>query len=141
MMAKKMFAIRADQIKPIATNRGGCFATDMITVEGRKVGYMYREEPRNNQDSGWVFTAGQESQTYMDDAANHGIYDVNMIANYDPDIIPFLDAPAGTAFERQVSSSRLIQVGGSPGSRARSNNRLPRTGPRRAFQSLKAITF
>src|SRR5688500_16321036 len=73
-MAKKQFALRADQIKPLAKNRGSCFATDMITVEGRKVGYMYREEPRNDQDSGWVFTAGQESQCYMDDADNHGIY-------------------------------------------------------------------
>ena len=26
--------------------RGGCFATDMITVQGRKVGYMYREPPQ-----------------------------------------------------------------------------------------------
>jgi hypothetical protein len=113
-MAKKQFALRADQIKPLAKNRGGCFATDMITVEGRKVGYMYREEPRNDQDSGWVFTAGQESQDYMDDADNHGIYDVNTIANYDPDILPFLDAPAGTAFERESPSSGFTQVAGEP---------------------------
>jgi hypothetical protein len=111
-MTKKHFAIRADQIKPLAANRGGCFATDMIVVEGRKVGYMYRDEPRHDVDSGWVFTAGQESQPYMDDAANHGIYDVNTIANYDPEIIPFLDAPAGTAFDRQGSS--FLQVGGEP---------------------------
>jgi hypothetical protein len=114
MMAKKKFALGADQVKPLAKNRGACFATDMITVEGRKVGYMYREEPRNDQDSGWVFTAGQESQAYMDDAANHGIYDVNTIANYDPDIIPFLDAPAGLAFERQAPSGRFAQVAGEP---------------------------
>ena len=75
-MAKKKFARRADQFEPLAENRGGCFATDMITVEGRKVGYMYRDEPRNKQDSGWVFTAGDESQAYMDNADNHGIYDI-----------------------------------------------------------------
>src|SRR5215813_4129016 len=101
MMTEKKFALPDGQIKPLAKNRGGCLATDMITVEGRKVGYMYREEPCNYQDSGWVFTAGQESQGYMDDADNHGIYDVNTIANYDPAILPFLDAPAGTAFERE----------------------------------------
>jgi hypothetical protein len=112
MMANKTFALRADQIEPLATNRGGCFATDMITVEGRKVGYMYRDEPRNEQDSGWVFTAGHESQAYMDNADNHGIYDVNTIANYDPDIIPFLDAPAGTAFERRSPSDQFTQVAG-----------------------------
>ena len=113
-MAKKTFAFSADQIKPLAENRGGCLATDMITVEGKKVGYMYREEPRNDQDSGWIFMAGQESQAYMDDAANHGLYDVNTIANYDSDIIPFLDAPAGTEFERQDPSGPILQVGGEP---------------------------
>jgi hypothetical protein len=111
-MAKKRFALRPEQIKPLAKNRGGCIATDMITVDGRRVGYMYRQEPNNDIDSGWVFTAGQESQAYMDEAANHGVYDVNTIANYDPDIIPFLDAPAGTEFERQGSPGRFTQVGG-----------------------------
>lgn len=113
-MAKKQFALRADQIKPLAKNRGGCCATDIITVEGRKVGYMYREEPRNDQDSGWVFTAGVETQGYMDNADNHGIYDVNTIANCDPDIIPFIDAPVGAAFEREEPSDGFKQVAGEP---------------------------
>ena len=112
----------------------------MITVDGFKVGYMYRDEPDNEQDSGWVFTAGQESQAYMDDADHHGIYDVNTIANYDPDIIPFLDAPAGMAFERQGPSGRFVQVGGEPWSLGRSKLCLRRNGPRRVFQSLKTIT-
>ena len=37
-MAEKKFALCVDQIKPLPENRGGCLATDMITVEGRKVG-------------------------------------------------------------------------------------------------------
>lgn len=113
-MTQKIYALRADQIKPLLKNRGACFATDMITVEGRKVGYMYREEPHNNQGSGWVFMAGMESQEYMDDADNIEIYDVNTIANYDPEIIPFIDAPTGTAFERQRASGRLVQIAGEP---------------------------
>jgi hypothetical protein len=110
-MAKK-FVLRGHEIKPLVKNRGACCATDMITVEGHKVGYMYRDQPRSREDSGWVFTAGLESQPYMDDAANHGIYDVNTIANYDPDIIPFLGAPAGSAFERECESGEFLQVGG-----------------------------
>lgn len=102
----------ADQIKPLAKNRGGCIATDMVTVKSHKIGYMCREEPSNNTDSGWQFMSGLESQTYMDDAANLAIYDVNTIANYDPDIIPFLDAPIGSAFERQGRSGRFTQVQG-----------------------------
>lgn len=76
----------------MATGHGGCFGTEMITVEGHKVGYMYREQPHDTE-TGWVFTAGLESQEYMDDPKNLAIYDVNTIANYDCEIIPFLDAP------------------------------------------------
>jgi hypothetical protein len=109
-MAKKRFALRADQIKPLATGRGGCFATDMITVHGHKVGYMYREQPDNDIDSGWRFVAGVESQEYMDDANNIAIFDVNTVANYDPEIIPFLDAPLGSAFERDRRSGKFVKV-------------------------------
>lgn len=50
-----------------------------------------------------------ETQEYMDDSANHEIYDVNTIANYSPDIVAFLDSPPRTAFAR-ISSGKLIQV-------------------------------
>jgi hypothetical protein len=113
-MAKKKFSLGSDQIKPLVENRGGCIATDMITVEGRKVGYMYREEPNNELDTGWRFMSGRESQAYMDDAANHEVYSVNTIANYDVDIIPFLDAPIGCAFVRQDGLPGFIQVEGEP---------------------------
>jgi hypothetical protein len=101
MPMQKQFALRADQIKPLATGRGGAIASDRITVDGKLVGYMYRSAPRNPQDSGWAFLAGDESDTYMADSSRHGIYDVNTIANYDPSIIPFLDAPVGSTFIRE----------------------------------------
>jgi hypothetical protein len=73
---------------------------------------MYRDKPTYKADTGWCFMSGRETQDYMDDAANLEIYDVNTIANYDPDIIPFLDAPIGTAFERDGPLGKFIQVGG-----------------------------
>lgn len=88
---------------------GYCYASDMITVEGMQVGYMYREEPDRNDDSGWRFFSGEESQQYADDASNFAIYDVNTIANYDKEIIPFLDYPTGTAFGRDPNTGKFIQ--------------------------------
>lgn len=105
---RKAFKLGAEQIRPIATGYGACFATDMITVEGRRVGYMYREAPDFAEDSGWRFLSGSESETYMNDADNTGLYDVNTIANYDPEITPFLNAPVGSAFERQRESGPLV---------------------------------
>jgi hypothetical protein len=105
---KKAFRLSADQIRPLVSGKGACFATDMITVDGLKVGCMYREAPDNDIDSGWRFTAGRESEAYMDDPDRHGIYDVNTIANYDPDILPHLDAPPGSAFGRDPESSKSV---------------------------------
>jgi hypothetical protein len=114
-MRQRQFRLRADEIKPLAEGRGGCFATDLITVHGRPVGFMYRQAPEFVSDSGWRFLAGTESQEYLDDADNLAIYDVNTIANYDPDIIPLLDAPAGSVFERAAGSGKFVAVDFDPG--------------------------
>ena len=107
---EKAFRLTAEQIKPLATGRGSCIATDMITVEGRKVAFLYRQAPDNDIDSGWRFMSGFESPEYMDIPANHAIYDVNTIANYDPEIIPLLDAPIGAAFERENGTGAFSEV-------------------------------
>lgn len=107
---KKILLLRLDQIRPIATGYGGCVATDMITCDGYKVGFMYREATEREIDSGWRFMSGLESDEYMDDVNNHGVYDVNTIANYDPDIIPFLNASIGAAFEREDSTGQFVEV-------------------------------
>jgi hypothetical protein len=98
-MTKKYFR-DGSTFKPLAVGLGSCMATDRITVDGMLVGYMYREAPRDDIDSGWSFFSGDETQEYTDDPANWGIYDVNTVANYDLAITPYLDASYGTAFVR-----------------------------------------
>jgi hypothetical protein len=94
--------------RSVAPGRGACMASDRITVDGMPVGFMYRDVPEASGDSGWCFLAGDESQEYLDDTENLAIYDVNTIANYDPDIVPLLDAPEGSAFARDPESGRLL---------------------------------
>jgi len=96
----KEYGLSAEQIKPIKTGMGYCYATDMITVQGKKVGYMYREQPESGTDSGWRFFSGDESQPYIDDPDHVAIYDVNTICNYDITIARFLDSPIGSTFEK-----------------------------------------
>ena len=97
------YHVKAEDVKSLLPDwkgADGCIATNRITVEGRKVGYCYREIPDGNWDSGWRFTAGDESDEYMDDPNNAGIYKLNTICNDDPDIIPLLNTSAPCAFER-----------------------------------------
>lgn len=110
MTKQKTFRLTPDQIEDLAPRRGACMATDLITVEGQKVGFMYRDEPDDALDSGWRFMSGLETQSYMEDPENLQLYDVNTIANYDPEIIPLLDAPVGSAFERENSTGKFVEI-------------------------------
>ncbi|SDE00695.1 DUF2185 domain-containing protein [Niabella drilacis] len=100
-MNNKIFRIKKEDIKKVISPMGGCYASDMITVEGLPVKYMYREEGNFEKDSGWRFLSGTESQEYLDNPENLMIYDVNTIANYDPSIIPYLNAEIGSEFIRE----------------------------------------
>ena len=107
-MKKKNFFIPASDIKDILTDwdeAGGCLASDRITVDGLPVGYMYREIPDEDRqfgkyDSGWRFLSGDEDDEYANNPEKIGIYSLNTICNYSPDIMPFLHAPYGTAYGR-----------------------------------------
>lgn len=99
-MKEENYKLKANDIVDLIPQMGACFATDMITVDGMKVGYMYREAPDKDIDSGWRFFSGTENQEYVDDPNNTNIYNVNTIANYDNAIIPYLDLPFGTELER-----------------------------------------
>lgn len=95
-MEEKNFKLKKDQLLNILDSMGACMATDKITIEGLRVGYMHREEPSFVFDSGWRFFSGTEGQEYVDNPSNTMIYDINTIANYDRSIIPYLQMPVGT---------------------------------------------
>src|SRR5215831_11401221 len=70
----KVFKIPAGEMREVAPGRGGCIASDRITVDGCRVGFMYREPSTDDVDSGWRILAGDESQQYMDDPDHLSIY-------------------------------------------------------------------
>lgn len=106
----KTYRLQDDQLKPLVEGHSACFASDLITVEGMKVGYMYRDEPETEIDSGWRFLSGFESEEFINDPNNLAMHELNTIANYDRDILPFLSAPLGSAFERPNGKGSLVAV-------------------------------
>jgi hypothetical protein len=89
---------------------GYCLVSDKITVDGMKVGFMYREKPEEKDDSGWRFLSGTETEEYMDDENNTMIFDVNVVANYDEAIIPYLKSKVGTELERIEGSDDFKEL-------------------------------
>ena len=95
-------------------NGEGCFASDRITKEGFKVGYMYREQPDEGRpDSGWRFLAGNEDDAYMNNPDNLHLFAINTICNYDRDIIPYLKSQIGSAYIRTQSDKFELDDGTS----------------------------
>ena len=106
------FRLSKEEIRPLYISNGpqGCFATNRITVDGARVGYMYREEPdaySDFPDSGWRFFAGDETEEYTDNPDNINVFSLNTVCNYDSDIIPYLNSPYGSAFIR--SGNKFIE--------------------------------
>lgn len=102
---EKQLHLPGGQIRPLLENwQGprGCFATDGIMVRGEKVDFCFREQPMpgdENWDSGWRFFT--EAESTADAPRDYGFYDLNTVCNYDPELLPLLDSPYGTSFERR----------------------------------------
>jgi len=73
----------------------------MLLENKRKVRFMYREEPINEQDSGWRFLCGDENQNYIENPDNIITCDIQTIMEIDKSITPYLSAIVGTAYERK----------------------------------------
>jgi hypothetical protein len=106
----RTYKVDSNEFERIIAHTCNCAATDKITVDRLPVGYMRRDEPTDEYDSGWQFLWGHETQDYLDNLDNSGIYTLNTLANIDRAIIPYLDYPVGTELERIEGSEGFIVV-------------------------------
>ena len=102
---EKDYILKTEEFKKLIDwnepNGDGCFASNRITKDGYKVGYMVRHVPNESMPvSGWWFMAGDEDDNYMKDKNNFSIYKLNTICNYDPDIIKYLHSKVGSEYIR-----------------------------------------
>ena len=89
---------------------GYVIASHQVTLQKKRIGYLYREAPDNDLDSGWRVFSGEESQEYVDNAANFSMYNSSTIAALAPEIALLLAHPSPIAFERDPSSGRFVEV-------------------------------
>jgi hypothetical protein len=110
MTTPKRYRLSGEQIRRLVPKMGGCIATDRITVDGARVGSMMRQSAVDDTDTGWLFLAGDETQDYIHDPGNLAVYEVNTVANYDPDIIPYLYALPGQRFDRDRETGEFVEA-------------------------------
>lgn len=104
----KDFILKPEDIKDLIPPMGFCLVSNLITMDGLKVGFMYRETVIDRNDSGWRFLSGTETQEYADDPSTSKVMEVNTVANYDTAIIPYLKNKPGTALERMEDTDEFV---------------------------------
>ncbi len=78
---------------------GYVMISNQVICEKKSVGYFYREQPEAEDDSGWIFFSGEESQEYADNADNFAFYNASTILKICPEIVSYLVCEAPIAFE------------------------------------------
>lgn len=71
-----------------------------VREEGWKISYGERFEPTREGDSGWFFSAGNESSEYINNPKNLELWLINSVTMYDSALSNFITAPYGTAIVR-----------------------------------------
>jgi hypothetical protein len=92
---------------------GYIIASNEVAKDRKPVGYLYREAPTDDDDSGWRVFSGEETQEYADVAENFALYNASTIIEIDPSIRALLDTPWPVAFERKASG-KLVKLKDSP---------------------------
>ena len=94
------------QIKPLYDDNGmiGC-VNKSILIDGADSAIFYRVSKidQADNDSGWFFLTGTEKEDDIGQDDRFVMIDLNTICNYIPYVIPYLGAPEGVAFVRDVS--------------------------------------
>lgn len=84
------------------------FVTNRILRDGQAIRFLYREAPDDDQDSGWRFTAGDETDEYMEESDNISYVSLGAVLSSDDSVLHLLDEPEGSAFKRDVASGLFV---------------------------------
>ncbi|HCT30392.1 MAG TPA: DUF2185 domain-containing protein [Bacteroidales bacterium] len=111
-MSSNNYKLKPEDIKDLINPMGYCYASDQITIDGMPVGFMYREKAEEEEDSGWRFYSGKETQEYVENGHHFMMFDLNYIANCDPAIIPYLKSKREIEYERIEGTDKFEEIDG-----------------------------
>jgi len=108
---KENLLLKISDIKALVEESGACIISNRVCLDGLPISFMYKDHPDDIMDTGWRFLSGDETDEYLDDPSNSGIYDLNTVANFDQSIIPYLSLPIKTALIRNPEDdSKFIEL-------------------------------
>ena len=83
-------------MKKYIENAGSCIVTKSILNGETKFRWLFREEPLNNIDTGWMAFGDSDNDDYVNDPKNLTVVDLNTLINIEPTILNVYEMPVGT---------------------------------------------
>ena len=83
-------------MKKYVENAGSCIVTKSILNAETKFRWLFREEPLNNIDTGWMAFGDSDNDEYVNDPKNLSVVDLNTLINIEPTILNVYEMPVGT---------------------------------------------
>lgn len=87
-----------------------CFVSRKVLYDGVRVGYIFREAPEDEMDSGWRIFAGDESEEYTADSENIFYVALGAVLNRDDSFLSLLESETGSQFERDDATGEFRAV-------------------------------
>jgi len=96
-------------------SRGYCLVPKRIIDNNLEIKYMYREQPDSKDDSGWRFFEGNESDDFVNNSDNIGLYDIETILEKDSSIPGYIvDIEENASFEKVDGEWKYINEDTTP---------------------------
>ena len=83
-------------MKKYVENTGPCIVTKSILNGETKFRWLFREEPLDNIDTGWMAFGDSDNDEYVNDPKNLSVVDLNTLINIEPTILNVYEMPVGT---------------------------------------------
>ncbi|GAC07070.1 immunity protein Imm33 domain-containing protein [Paraglaciecola chathamensis] len=85
-----------------------CFVTHNILHQDQPVGFLYREQPEYDDDSGWRITAGNETDEYMLDPSNSSYVSLGAVLRKDDSFLALTESDIGMAFIKDDEGNFVV---------------------------------
>jgi hypothetical protein len=87
-----------------------CYVSHRVLNDGVRVGYLYRESPDRDNDSGWRMMAGDESDEYINDSDSLSFVSLGAVLRKDASFVGLLETPAPCAFIRSDDDEQFKAI-------------------------------
>lgn len=83
-------------MKKYVENAGSCIVTKSLLNGETKFRWLFREEPLNDTDTGWMAFGDSDNDEYVNNPKNLTVVDLNTLINIEPTILNVYEMPIGT---------------------------------------------